>query len=944
MEPADKKKRSLVNLFSFLTTCLFLFLAVQFSDGVSGAVSNFATKINKITDSLDKAVLGLSTDVNYTDYNAKTDYLSVNTSFETKGMAGLYNITTLFIKAVMPKDILMQGLVTVDKNKQIHLTYDYADLMWYYQTLVALLVFLALCVVLFPLFFLFFCCCRCCCGNCGARSQPADKKKDLCKKLCQGTVLIVLATGLLFGVVCAFVSNEQMQEGIRDFPNNMNNSIQDTGKYLNHTSGEINHLLVDNYNEFSDALFGVLDNASVAVTSQLEEYSNATAMLQLLDFAHNLTNVQTTLEDLKTSSNRLRVYASQLNDALRKVKKDLTTTLQDCKLDPCNAVRNNVSLLQTNIDFNKYVDRYFPRLPDLSDSITSIEGLGIEDIQTAAENGNENLNNVKKQIADSLKTGIGSAKSQITKSGQDIKTKMNDVTDMINEFQTSLTSTTKEPLEKANDYIAKYGMYRYYAGLTVACVLLLVTVCIALGLICGICGKRPDGFSDNCCNKGAGSQFLICAVVIMFIFGFVISVMTLVSVVVGIVSDKAVCSTFKNPSGSNIMQVLDDLVEFDSFKVSFSSMLKNCHSNQSVYTTFNLKDKFNIAEVRSQFNISEQLSEFNLNKSMFDNFKILDEGNMRIMDNLKNFQTPNLDKFTDELSAKFTNYNLNQLSDKIQEVIDTMKKTQDPGYEDTIRNLQLSQLHLSTYNEKILDPMRNLATQVMTNATELDSMLKMGSDSFNDAVNDLLDKIVKAQDYLLNHGADSLINITDNFKGTIITLVDGYMDRVEYQITNEVGTCGPLSAVINSTLTSTCDKILLPWNGFWFSMFWSILLYIVTIVVAIKLATLYQKYKPYGHGYVETRAGKRGKKKGKKSKRYEERHPPNAGHGAVARGSHPVDGRYDDMAPKPGIGRIFQTVGPLTTKEHPLNTRGPHHIIIQDQGANNKPKNHRQDV
>lgn len=38
-----------------------------------------------------------------------------------------------------------------------------------------------------------------------------------------------------------------------------------------------------------------------------------------------------------------------------------------------------------------------------------------------------------------------------------------------------------------------------------------------MGLLCGICGKRPDGYGDDCCNKGAGSKFLM-----LFVF-FILS-------------------------------------------------------------------------------------------------------------------------------------------------------------------------------------------------------------------------------------------------------------------------------------------------------------------------------------------------------------------------------------------------------------------------------------
>lgn len=92
-----------------------------------------------------------------------------------------------------------------------------------------------------------------------------------------------------------------------------------------------------------------------------------------------------------------------------------------------------------------------------------------------------------------------------------------------------------------------------------------------MGLLCGICGKRPDGYGDDCCNKGAGSKFLMlyvsytlkvrfislnfiwskCSVWLssgvglMFLLGIVLIAMTLVYFLVGVVAQRAVCDPLK---------------------------------------------------------------------------------------------------------------------------------------------------------------------------------------------------------------------------------------------------------------------------------------------------------------------------------------------------------------------------------------------------------------
>lgn len=83
------------------------------------------------------------------------------------------------------------------------------------------------------------------------------------------------------------------------------------------------------------------------------------------------------------------------------------------------------------------------------------------------------------------------------------------MTGVLSKARQKVQDCTYEPLAKADVYLKQYVPYRYYLGLGISSVLLVITLCVTLGLICGVCGKRPDAYDDDCCNKGAGSRFLM---------------------------------------------------------------------------------------------------------------------------------------------------------------------------------------------------------------------------------------------------------------------------------------------------------------------------------------------------------------------------------------------------------------------------------------------------
>nr|XP_023017714.1 prominin-like protein isoform X1 [Leptinotarsa decemlineata] len=904
---AAPEQRLSVNALCFLFTCVVLLVAVNASDG------GFWNSIDKITKNLEVAFGDLDNKLpNYTDYKDNEVYLSTKEPFNSRGMAGLYNLTMKFMDWIInPDDLLMKDLVLLDAKNNIILNDDISigQVLKHYWGLLLIVLLLILITILVPFFGLFFCCCRCC-GNCGARSQPCDKKRDLCKKVCQGSLLIILGTALLFCVVCAFASNQQLQNGIEGFSENARNVKKDSVSYLESIKTQATNLCVQNYQEFSKLFKATIQQAGFHVMQQLTIWSNATAMMHLNTFVATIPNISRDLNILKEDTNSLRASASQLNDAMRKVKRDLLGTLEKCKLSDCSEIKNNISHLQTNIDFNK--------LPDVSPTIDKLNEFNTDELRRAAEEGKQKLDGIEEKIKAEMNGTLDQAIAKVDQAGETIKTYLNNITEAVSSIQTQI-NYADDHIDDMKKYIHDYGHYRYYGSLVISCILLLIAICIAFGLICGICGKRPDGYSDNCCNKGAGSQFLICAVMIMFISTLLIGVITLVMLLSGLVSDRAVCYPMRNPEKSKVLDLLDELIDKQitnqDLHINVKDTLQRCYRNESIYKVFNLQSKFDIDTITNKFDISQYLDQMNskLTDILKNDFTILSERNENILKNLSNFDPSiNFDQFQHELNENFTNLSLNEISS-------TLRKLAERTEGDVKQELLLSILHINTYDEKLLTPMKEKASQVIVIAQNLDSALKMNSSNFSEAINNLITEIEKAQETLRNDGTKLLKEAAKQISKIIKDQVDSYLNRVTNVTRDELGQCGPLNVAIQATLISTCDKILLPWNGFWVTLLFTLLLFIPTIIVSVKLATLYQKYKQNGQ-YVETEylydayadrgdniplnsrgAKQRGAKKKKKVKKHEER-PQNMGGEVVSReyaaGSHPPESRYADMAPK----------------------------------------------
>lgn len=57
-----------------------------------------------------------------------------------------------------------------------------------------------------------------------------------------------------FGVVVAFVTNSYLHQGVENATSTARQGVEDSRKFLKSTSGQVNHLLVINYEELSASL------------------------------------------------------------------------------------------------------------------------------------------------------------------------------------------------------------------------------------------------------------------------------------------------------------------------------------------------------------------------------------------------------------------------------------------------------------------------------------------------------------------------------------------------------------------------------------------------------------------------------------------------------------------------------------------------------------------
>lgn len=440
-----------------------------------------------------------------------------------------------------------------------------------------------------------------------------------------------------------------------------------------------------------------------------------------------------------------------------------------------------------------------------------------------------------------------------------MKSGWSNITDVITDVKDNIIGKSYRNIDTMDKNLKKYSPYRHYSGVALSCILLFVTILIAFGLICGICGKRPDSYSDDCCNKGAGSRFLICGVGVMFFFAILLTLAAFVYFVVGVPLYRVACDSLRNPNESQVVEIMDKFLNKPlkeaKINVTISQVLSNCHEEKSIYQVLQLDSVFDLKNVSSNLdNINGSLVQLqdNINYD-FNNIELLTENAQNRLNDLIAYgiSQVSLDKFSDELKQNFTNILLTDLKDQLDQVIKTLTDQEEPGLNDVITELQTTSLHLQVYQDNLLTPMREHADNLTTLAEELKKSFTINGVILEEALRLLIEQVIDAEAKLKEEGPVILKEIAKNFTNNMLDFAKTFLDRVTGNIQDNVGKCQPLSLVFNATLIATCDRIVQPLNGFWFGIFWSLILFIPAIIFSVKLATLYQKMDPYPGSMVE---------------------------------------------------------------------------------------------
>ncbi|XP_069125393.1 prominin-1-A-like [Argopecten irradians] len=603
------------------------------------------------------------------------------------------------------------------------------------------------------------------------------------------------------GCIVSVISNEILHAKLRNEDN------KGPVGMLEGSFDRLEEFAIDTVKEIEQAGSVTLDRTVSGVVSRIRDATNTTIddvkktinAEKLLTDAENLgTDASAVLRDLQnvtTTLEAIKDLNTKINETLTGVKTAVTTTCTDYGLSSgaCPAI---------NVD----VGTDFTGIAGLSNEISKMSGAQgiINQTQTAREEFNKLQANLEREINNQINSAINQTNS-IT---NEVSGQLNTVNETVQPFVDSINSNVAPQLIDLDSYLKEYGDYWWYAGIAIPCVVILLVIFYFMGIMFGTFGDRP-GDGAQCCNKGAGSNLLVCGVVWSFLFASILMLIVLILFLLGGSMYGIVCREFNN--GVENVQlyepVVDEVLHIRISKLLYGdnapanltlgSILNDCKNNMALYTAVKLKHLFDLDSLLNTSAVTNEIdSVMGTALPSLGSINIIPTELQTQLDEFSNsgVDTINFDKYTTELNKSITTSPLNGAITSINTAT-TIEGT----------NLTAAQ---SLRNQSAV--LQALEDDEVVNLTQQFNQLRAVVQHLETYTNiknrtrDLINALNETQ-IIFNRNSTTIVSETlQVVMGNISTFVQREIDGVKSKIENEIGRCKPLYDATQQASNSLC--------------------------------------------------------------------------------------------------------------------------------------------
>ncbi|XP_017843570.2 prominin-like protein isoform X2 [Drosophila busckii] len=801
------------------------------------------------------------TPAEYTPYESKLNFTK-KTNYTTGGMTPIFNFThKLFDNLVPNKPAIPPGYIEIKNSDTLVLgkkveQNDWRDLLYQYWGVLLWVGFLLLLIVIIP--FIAVCyCCFCCCRRCKQGCPPCDRKKDGIKRFGCGFLLLLLMTGILFGIIIAFVTNKMIDNGLQETSDTMKRGAEDTCSYLRDVASHVEHLFIKNYQELDTHLVDIIKNVDKHMYDDLMDASEANVVKELKRILDNMEKAEKLMAEIEKLEKDLRFYSAQLRDGVRGVKRNVNYA--------CTVLCGNRECLhflkRTGIEFiDSAKCLHLDSLPDVNVTLKAIKEVRKNKTEVIPKDALERL----KKVGEMIKAALDPIKPKLIrdvhKGSEEFRGQANKVRVTVDALISDIYLLTRNSANSFDDVYDRFGPDRNVVNLTVCIVLLVIFTLLVIALICGCCGRRRRGYRDDCCSKGTGASCLLLVMLLIFCVFSAITMVGLFYFVTGFVTYQGACAPLRDRENNTLFRQLDASIDLNRYLINndtskkveplrMSNVLDACSADDSIFKIlrdhklYDLQDLLAISIMSTNDPGKPIPTIFDEDLTKIDVLKNTEVKKLEILrdSNLSDYRSK---KFTEHLCTQLTPTELPTMANQLKELRASLW-SQWGIYDWARTSLYNEAFNLQRFNDEFVEKIKSIIEKMTSKLQQVDELILYNNQAFGQSIATLLKASQRADVFIKTQGKEYINGLGENLTDFLANQIETYARRVVQEGNNHVGRCQPLAYIYYRGVDLICYRLVDPMNGFWVGVLLCSLLFLPVLFVSHRLMCLYKKIDPY---------------------------------------------------------------------------------------------------
>ncbi|XP_044592145.1 prominin-1-A isoform X4 [Cotesia glomerata] len=634
-------------------------------------------------------------------------------------------------------------------------------------------------------------------------------------------VLYILAFILGLGMGILILFNELTNMGMEKIPKTIDQAIDDLNNYHSGTTVQFRKCLTRSLDVASEAIMADLDNIDELLGKPVQiELSYETGLentlTQLLDVANASQDIGANANNLIKNAETAKELTAELSNELNGIKRDLEKVISSCSNPQdrllCSTINTNGLVI--NFQINKILrDERLLRLRSINrDNLT-------EDARRARGEYLYVPHHISRSTLD--------IKNQIRRELSLIRGRLFDETRNLessnSHFNRKIESIKKYIHRDVVPYILEFEETRWLSGIATVILVFFVWILLVSALICRCTS------SDNKIRTT-----LLCGSFFNCIISILLWLIMILMIFISTHTELILCRALE---GDRNYKTLETIIESKHFlgkplEMSLKDFIEKCEENEGVYPTYLLDNQKKLEEITDYWKWSGLTEVLSVLKADLKGLKILTSSFEGKLDSLMFACEANLTSYRTIVRGSVVSRDIIALSEQIFNIARQINDRR------ASRELEAIGTSMRSLMIKKVKPLALIQDTIVDQLITLDIKLQ----PYQQRLNDTFVHLKSVQYYIDVQGEFFAQLKTKHYVERLNNYLDQWRKHVLTEMKFGIAKCRPLYNILQGFKILICQDILGPLDTFWFIIFLSIIIMMITTPIQHVLACVFKKF------------------------------------------------------------------------------------------------------